>query len=115
VFERPRSRFVAEFLGYENVFELPGRGLVAVRPEHVEVVPADDPTPPGAEALAGTLVATTYRGTYSTATAVVPLPGGDVRLQGVTGSPEPAPGSAVRVVLPEAAIVALTPEPEESE
>jgi putative spermidine/putrescine transport system ATP-binding protein len=115
VFEQPRSRFVAEFLGYENVFELPGRGLVAVRPEHVEVVPAGDSAPPAAETLAGTMVATTYRGTYSTATAEVCMPGGDVRLQGVTGSPEPVPGSAVRVVLPEAAIVALTPDPEESE
>jgi putative spermidine/putrescine transport system ATP-binding protein len=115
VFEQPRSRFVAEFLGYENVFELPGRGLVAVRPEHVEVVPAGDSAPAAGETLAGTMVATTYRGTYSTATALVSLPGGDVRLQGVTGSPEPAPGSAVRVVLPEAAIVALTPDPEESE
>ncbi|AKG46372.1 ABC transporter ATP-binding protein [Streptomyces xiamenensis] len=37
LFPAPANRFVAEFLGYENFFELPGRGLVTVRPELLRV------------------------------------------------------------------------------
>ncbi|CAL9354579.1 Sulfate_thiosulfate import ATP-binding protein CysA [Streptomyces sp. enrichment culture] len=37
LFPAPANRFVAEFLGYENFLELPGRGLVTVRPELLRV------------------------------------------------------------------------------
>ncbi|WP_060710391.1 ABC transporter ATP-binding protein [Pseudonocardia sp. HH130629-09] len=119
VFERPRTRFVAEFLGYRNVLDLPGRGRVAIRPEHVRVHPdggAADAAPGDARdvvVLDGTMRSSTYRGTYSTATAVVPTDGGEAEVQGVTGMPEPAPGDRVRVELPVSAIVSLEADPEE--
>lgn len=42
VFRSPATRWVAEFLGYENFLDIPGKGLVAVRPEHVGVLPPGD-------------------------------------------------------------------------
>ncbi|MEQ3550333.1 ABC transporter ATP-binding protein [Pseudonocardia nematodicida] len=116
VFERPRTRFVAEFLGYRNVLELPGRGEVAIRPEHVRVHAATCPesaSDTSAEVLTGTMRSATYRGTFSTATALVALGGGQVELHGVTAGPEPAPGDPVRVELPAAAIVPLHPDQED--
>jgi ABC-type Fe3+/spermidine/putrescine transport system ATPase subunit len=41
VYERPRNAFVAGFLGEANVFEAEG-GLVAVRPERMELLPPGD-------------------------------------------------------------------------
>jgi putative spermidine/putrescine transport system ATP-binding protein len=110
VFEQPRSRFVAEFLGYENLLELPGRGLVTIRPEHVLVEPADNSANGvgrGGVELAGLMEATTYRGTHSTAAVTVSLPAGPVRVHGRTDCPAMAAGSQVRVILPEPAIVPL--------
>jgi ABC-type Fe3+/spermidine/putrescine transport system ATPase subunit len=114
LFEHPRSRFVAQFLGYENVLELPGRGPVAIRPEHVRVESADGAAAPGPVCFDGVVRELTYRGTHTTATVTVPLPGGPVALQGVVSVPTGpvlAPGHAARVVLSEPAIVALLDEP----
>jgi putative spermidine/putrescine transport system ATP-binding protein len=110
VFERPATRFVAEFLGYENVFELPGRGLVAIRPERVLVEPAatNGSAPDGGDAaFTGLVSTTTYRGTHSTAVVVVYLPTGPLRMQGLA-APGVLPGAQARVVLPVSAIVPLT-------
>ncbi|MFJ5223256.1 ABC transporter ATP-binding protein [Streptomyces sp. NPDC088400] len=46
VFRAPASRFVAEFLGYENFVELPDGRTVTIRPEHVEVLSPESPTAP---------------------------------------------------------------------
>ncbi|WP_326596380.1 ABC transporter ATP-binding protein [Streptomyces sp. NBC_01803] len=69
LFPAPANRFVAEFLGYENFFHLPSRGLVTVRPELLTVRPGDDGTAAGAApgAADGTTVPATvtsiaYRG-----------------------------------------------------
>ncbi|HWN34253.1 MAG TPA: ABC transporter ATP-binding protein [Pseudonocardia sp.] len=125
LFEHPRSRFVAQFLGYENVLELPGRGPVAIRPEHVRVEPADGAAAPvlGPVSFDGFVRELTYRGTHTTATVTVALPGGPVSLQGVmsgvsgvsgadgAAGPTLGPGHAARVVLSEPAIVSLLDEP----
>ncbi|MGH7566021.1 MAG: ABC transporter ATP-binding protein, partial [Gemmatimonadota bacterium] len=44
VYERPRTEFVAGFLGEANVFEAEGGGRVAVRPERMEILrPGETP------------------------------------------------------------------------
>jgi putative spermidine/putrescine transport system ATP-binding protein len=117
LFEHPRSRFVAQFLGYENVLELPGRGPVAIRPEHVRVEPAAGAPAPAPVSFDGIVRELTYRGTHTTATVTVTLPGGPVALQGIvsgasgTGAAALSPGHAARVVLSEPAIVSLLDEP----
>jgi putative spermidine/putrescine transport system ATP-binding protein len=55
VFHRPRSAFVASFMGYENQLDLDGRRL-AWRPDQVAV------RAPGAGAVAGTVLARSYGG-----------------------------------------------------
>ena len=113
LFEHPRSRFVAQFLGYENVLELPGRGPVAIRPEHVRVEPVDGAPAPGPVSFDGVVRELTYRGTHTTATVSVALPGGPASLQGVVSGvagPALAHGRAARVVLSEPAIVDLLDE-----
>jgi putative spermidine/putrescine transport system ATP-binding protein len=114
LFEHPRSRFVAQFLGYENLLELPGRGPVAIRPEHVRVEPAAGTPAPAPLSFDGVVRELTYRGTHTTATVTVTLPGGPVELQGVVsgaGGAALSLGHAARVVLSEPAIVSLLDEP----
>ncbi|GAA2356091.1 ABC transporter ATP-binding protein [Streptomyces carpaticus] len=66
LFPAPANRFVAEFLGYENFLELPGRGLVTVRPELLELrgehlETAGNGTAP-ATAVPATVTSIAYRG-----------------------------------------------------
>ncbi|MFB4197369.1 ABC transporter ATP-binding protein [Streptomyces carpaticus] len=66
LFPAPANRFVAEFLGYENFLELPGRGLVTVRPELLELrgehlETAGNGTAPAA-AVPATVTSIAYRG-----------------------------------------------------
>jgi putative spermidine/putrescine transport system ATP-binding protein len=63
VFRAPATRFVARFLGYENFFTLPGKGLVTIRPEHVVVANADAGIPQDCEVLTGTVTDVRFRGT----------------------------------------------------
>jgi ABC-type Fe3+/spermidine/putrescine transport system ATPase subunit len=66
LYERPRTRFVAGFLGDANVFdERPDGGALVVRPERLRLAPAEAPEPlPGAaRRLAGTLAEVVYLGT----------------------------------------------------
>ena len=62
VFTRPASRFVADFLGYENFLELPG-GLVTVRPEHLHLAAPDSLPDDGGLALDAVVISVAYRGT----------------------------------------------------
>ncbi|MFE0691904.1 ABC transporter ATP-binding protein [Streptomyces xiamenensis] len=65
LFPAPANRFVAEFLGYENFLELPGRGLVTVRPELLRVhgASANGTTESGAgTAVSATVTSIAYRG-----------------------------------------------------
>jgi putative spermidine/putrescine transport system ATP-binding protein len=45
VYERPRTAFVAGFLGEANVFELEGGGLASVRPERMELLRPGEAVP----------------------------------------------------------------------
>jgi len=67
IYARPRNRFVSEFLGTANVFavqDLPGQQvpdgcrLIAIRPEHIDVLP------PGQGTLQGRIIDLVFRGAY---------------------------------------------------
>ncbi|UPO77382.1 ABC transporter ATP-binding protein [Arthrobacter sp. Helios] len=69
IFTRPGNRFVADFLGYENFLELPARGLVTVRPEHLRLVAPDQPAADGGVLLDAVVTSVAYRGTDEIVTA----------------------------------------------
>ena len=60
VYNHPASEFVARFMGGHNVLATPA-GLVAVRNDHMRIVPASEP---GAQGLAATITDVEYQGTY---------------------------------------------------
>src|SRR5690606_17835698 len=95
VFPRPASRFVAEFLGYDNFPELPGRGPVTIRPEHVRLLPAGEREADGDTGLDGTVSAVTYQGA------------GRVVEAGLHRADDLRPGDRVRIVLPRRHLVEL--------
>ncbi|MFC0552933.1 ABC transporter ATP-binding protein [Planotetraspora thailandica] len=103
IFPAPASRFVATFLGYENFLTLPGRGLVTIRPEHVEVLPESDPDPDGGQSRPGTISHITYRGTDSLVTLDV---AGETVLAAVKDS-DLREGTRVRAVFPDDHVVSL--------
>ena len=130
VYERPNSRFVAEFLGSANILpgEASGRGSVAVhdatiatpphaagpvllalRPERLRLGDAG-----GINRLAGTLIASIYAGETLTHTVRL-VDGTDLRVaqslhDGLTAD-RPAEGSAVTVSWSPEACILLPPTP----
>ena len=63
LYERPATRFVADFIGIANILETaPGRWL-ALRPEKIAAV--DGPRPDTAHAVAGTVIEVGYEGDRS--------------------------------------------------
>jgi ABC-type Fe3+/spermidine/putrescine transport system ATPase subunit len=70
IYARPRNRFVSEFLGTANVFTVsdlpghpmpglpPGCRLIAIRPEHIDLLP------PGQGLLQGQIIDLVFRGAY---------------------------------------------------
>jgi iron(III) transport system ATP-binding protein len=131
LFEQPRTRFVAEFIGKTNLIDAVAEGpgtvtrgslrlrvaadgltprapaVVSIRPHQIVLGPPGSASaaPAGANVLAGTVVRASYLG--ETVDYQVRLEGSDVVLR-VTG-PTPArarPGDAVAVtVLPEACVL----------
>jgi putative spermidine/putrescine transport system ATP-binding protein len=59
IYARPATRFVAGFVGQVNRLDLPGRGEVLVRPEHVGIVA------PGAGAFDAVVALSTFLGNLS--------------------------------------------------
>ena len=63
VYERPRSRFVADFIGIANILPIgDGRRWLALRPEKIALVAA---RPDTAHAVAGQIVDVAYEGDRS--------------------------------------------------
>ncbi|WP_298131823.1 ABC transporter ATP-binding protein [Micropruina sp.] len=101
VFSAPASRFVAEFLGYENFLTLADGQHAAVRPERLVVGTPDDTPSDGALRLDGTVADVAYRGVDLLVTSEVTDPAGQqVRLvadiRGATAGAF-APGQPVRL------------------
>jgi len=131
LFEHPRTRFVAEFVGKTNLIDAVADGahsvargglrlrvaadglaprapvVVSIRPHQIAIGPAPAPRADGdANVLAGTVVRASYLG--EAVDYQIALDGSDVILR-VTG-PAPArvhPGEAVTVTVPAAACVLL--------
>jgi len=131
LFQRPRTRFVAEFIGRTNLLEArtaePGiavRGalrlrlasrdtmagasvVVSVRPREIEVVDAGNVLPAGANLLAGTVQRTSYLG--DAIDYQITVTGTDVVLR--VAAPPPArvgPGDSVTLAVAPEACVLLT-------
>jgi len=116
VYEAPRTRFVADFVGGANVVEPPlaarlglDPGLYSLRPEKIALA-AKDAVPAGDTVVAdGTVAATQYQGAIrrlqvavggSVLTVAVPAAEGDI-----------AAGSSVRLAFPRAALHRMEDEP----
>jgi len=61
IYERPRTAFVATFIGESNLIETDGGAVVAVRPEWADLSPRGE-APPGRTALEGTVDEVIYTG-----------------------------------------------------
>ena len=103
VYARPRTRFVADFVGSSNVLEpamtaaLGGpERLASLRPEAVRLVPSQ-----GA-ALTGTVTALRYLG--PSVRVAVQMPFGPLGAMLPAGQPLPAPGETVGIALAEGAL-----------
>ncbi|AQW49066.1 ABC transporter ATP-binding protein [Streptomyces violaceusniger] len=103
VFRAPATRFVAQFLGYENFLDLPGRGRVTIRPEHIEILAPAQKPPAGGEVVDATVTAVRFRGTDFAVTVTV----GDRTLQAVSTDEALRPGASIRLHLPLARAVPL--------
>jgi putative spermidine/putrescine transport system ATP-binding protein len=108
VYERPATRFVADFVGGSNVVEpaLAARlgaapGLYSLRPERLEVLPAGAAPGPGLRSLDGVVGSVLYQG----AVRRVQVDVGGVMLNAVVGSGAAVePGAPVRVAFDPAAL-----------
>jgi ABC-type sulfate/molybdate transport systems ATPase subunit len=61
VYERPRTGFVAGFIGVSNLIERDGR-RITVRPEKIRLLSADEPAPDGAAIESGQIRDVVYAG-----------------------------------------------------
>ena len=131
LFRRPRTRFVAEFIGRTNLLEavtaepgivvrdtlrlrLASEGMasgtpvvVSIRPHEIELVAAERSAPAGANVLAGTVQRTSYLG--DAVDYQILVNGSDVVLR-VTAPPPVrfGPGAAVTLAIGPEACVSLT-------
>jgi putative spermidine/putrescine transport system ATP-binding protein len=115
LYSRPRTAFVAGFVGSANVIEAPlaarltGRAQAfAIRPEQIRIL-ADGETPAGHVSTEGVLESTLYHGASSR--CLVRIDGGNVLgvALGETGDATrpPPPGSRVRITWPQGSAVPL--------
>ena len=99
VYERPRTAFVAGFIGVSNLIERDGR-RITVRPEKITLLEDGQPEPSGMQAESGAIRDVIYAGVLTR--YVVDLDGGGelvVSRQNTEGPPsgEPKGGSRVRL------------------
>jgi putative spermidine/putrescine transport system ATP-binding protein len=73
VYERPRTPFVAGFIGVSNLIQRDGH-TITVRPEKITLVAGDEPDPPGTHAEPGRIRDVIYAGVLTR--YVVDLDGG---------------------------------------
>ena len=116
LYARPRTAFVADFVGSANVVpaslaaRLTNRAQAfAIRPELIEVLPVDAPLPAGQIVCEGVLVDVLYHGASSRWHVRIDDSTTIVASQAETASAEtlPAPGSRVRLAWSAASIVPL--------
>lgn len=90
VYRRPRTRFVAGFIGSSNLIEGGGR-VVMVRPEHVHI--ADGPAPAGSQTVSGKVLHSQFLGPHQQVSVEIE-PGRQLLALAAPGPAWP-PGTAV--------------------
>lgn len=116
VFPAPADRFVAEFLGYENFLTLADGRQVAVRPEHLRIVPVDGVADSdGGLVLDAVVRDVAYRGVDLLVTLdASDASGTAVRLladrRADASEPTPSAGDRVRLSAPGQRLAVLRPE-----
>ena len=98
VYERPRTGFVAGFIGISNLIERDGR-QITVRPEKITLLSGDEPAPPGAQVEAGQIRDVVYAGVLTR--YIVDLEAGGelvvARQNAAAPTLSPASGTRVRI------------------
>lgn len=102
VFDRPRTRFVAEFVGFENLFQTPEGREVAARAEDVAL---DGPAEGDGLRLAGRVELVTAKGRRTL--LVVRTGQGELQALLPEGRPAPAPGEEAGLFIPATKLVRL--------
>jgi putative spermidine/putrescine transport system ATP-binding protein len=109
IYERPSTRFVADFVGGANVVPPDvarplgvAPGVYSLRPEKIEIVPAGAAPPEGALSVAGSVVTVLYQG----AVRRVQIDAGGYTLHAAvpSGGAEIVPGMAVRATFAPASL-----------
>jgi putative spermidine/putrescine transport system ATP-binding protein len=95
VYERPRTAFVADFIGVSNLIERDGRQLT-VRPEKITLLADGDREPAGAHVESGTVRDVIYAGVLTR--YVVGLDGGgELTISRLNAQSSPGDGNGTRV------------------
>ncbi len=98
VYERPRTGFVAGFIGISNLIVRDGR-QITVRPEKISLLAGDEPAPPGAQVEAGQVRDVVYAGVLTR--YIVDLDAGGelvvARQNAAAPTLSPASGTRVRI------------------
>jgi putative spermidine/putrescine transport system ATP-binding protein len=98
VYERPRTGFVAGFIGISNLIERDGR-QITVRPEKITLLAGDEHAPPGAQVEAGQIRDVVYAGVLTR--YIVDLEAGGelvvARQNAAAPTLSPASGTRVRI------------------
>ena len=91
VYERPRTPFVAGFIGVSNLIERDGH-TITVRPEKIILLEEDQPDPPGTHVESGQIQDVIYAGVLTR--YVVDLDGGGELVVSRQNAEAPAPGAS---------------------
>ncbi len=90
VYERPRTAFVAGFIGVSNLIERDGH-TITVRPEKITLVADGEPDPPGTHVEPGRIKDVIYAGVLTR--YIVDLDGGGELVVSRQNTEVPAPGA----------------------
>jgi putative spermidine/putrescine transport system ATP-binding protein len=112
IYERPKSRFVADFVGSSNVLSpafCSSHGAKAcwtsLRPEKVRACPAGEPVPAGHACAEGIIKMTSYQGAVTRLS--VDCGGLRIAAEVPAGGAELKEGESVRLIWPKAAMVTM--------
>jgi iron(III) transport system ATP-binding protein len=108
LYERPVSRFVAEFIGRMNVVrDLHGHALAGVRPEHIEL--ADDATASGPDLRSGRVLRCVFLGSITRVT--ISVDGNPITVELAGRRDDLAPDREVSIRIPAHAVLQLGDAP----
>jgi putative spermidine/putrescine transport system ATP-binding protein len=110
VYERPRTAFVAGFIGVSNLIERQGR-QITVRPEKISLLEDGEQPPPGSQTEAGRIREVSYLGVLTRFTVELDA-GGELVVARQNGASAGLPaerGARVRIAWPGGAAFTISP------